>query len=93
MYKIDNQQDLMYSTGNSTQYCVITHKGKEFEKEYTYSFPGDTSDKESACQCRKHEVWFQSLSREDPLDEGIATHISILAWRIQGQRRLVSYSP
>ena len=24
----------MYSTGNSTQYCEITHKGKEFEKEY-----------------------------------------------------------
>ena len=24
----------------------------------------------------------QSLSQEDPLDEGMATHASILAWRI-----------
>ena len=25
---------------------------------------------------------FRSLGREDPLDEGMATHSSILAWRI-----------
>ena len=28
------------------------------------------------------ETWFRSLAREDPLEEGIATHSSILAWRI-----------
>ena len=28
------------------------------------------------------ETRIQSLGREDPLDEGIATHSSILAWRI-----------
>ena len=28
------------------------------------------------------ETWVQSLGREDPLDKGIATHSSILAWRI-----------
>ena len=27
-------------------------------------------------------MWVQSLSREDPLEEGVATHSSILAWRI-----------
>ena len=26
----------------------------------------------------------QSLGREDPLEEGMATHFSILAWRIPG---------
>ena len=26
--------------------------------------------------------WVQSLGEEDPLEEGIATHLSILAWRI-----------
>ena len=36
-------------------------------------------------------VW--SLGRENPLEEGLATHSSILAWRIQGQRSLVGYSP
>ena len=28
------------------------------------------------------ETWAQSLSREDPLKEGMATHSSALAWRI-----------
>ena len=28
------------------------------------------------------KTWVRSLSREDPLEEGMATHSSILAWRI-----------
>ena len=28
------------------------------------------------------EMWFTSLGREDPLKDGMATHTSILAWRI-----------
>ena len=28
------------------------------------------------------ETWFQSLSQEDPLEKGTATHSSPLAWRI-----------
>ena len=28
------------------------------------------------------ETWVQSLGLEDPLEEGMATHSSILAWRI-----------
>ena len=28
------------------------------------------------------ETWVQSLGGEDPLEEGMATHSSILAWRI-----------
>ena len=28
------------------------------------------------------EIWVRSLRWEDPLDEGMATHSSILAWRI-----------
>ena len=28
------------------------------------------------------ETWDLSLGREDPLEEGMATHSSILAWRI-----------
>ena len=27
-------------------------------------------------------MWVQSLRREDPLEEGMATHSSILAWTI-----------
>ena len=32
------------------------------------------------------ETWVQSLSWEDPLEEGMATHSSILAWRIPMDR-------
>ena len=28
------------------------------------------------------ETWVRSLGQEDPLEEGKATHSSILAWRI-----------
>ena len=27
-------------------------------------------------------TWVRSLGREDPLEEGMATHSSVLAWRI-----------
>ena len=27
-------------------------------------------------------MWVRSLGREDPLEKGMATHSSILAWRI-----------
>ena len=39
------------------------------------------------------ETQIQSLGREDPLEKEMATHSSILAWEIQGQRSLVGYSP
>ena len=28
------------------------------------------------------ETWVRSLGQEDPLEEGMATHSSVLAWRI-----------
>ena len=30
------------------------------------------------------EPWVRSLGREDPLEEDVATHSSILAWRVPG---------
>ena len=32
------------------------------------------------------ETWVRSLGREDPLEEGMATHSGILAWRIPTDR-------
>ena len=32
------------------------------------------------------ETWVQSLGWEDPLEEGMATHSSILGWRIPMDR-------
>ena len=54
-----------------------------------WGFPGGASDKEPGCQCRRHEKHrLRSLGQEDPLEEGTATHTTIL-----GQRSLVGYSP
>ena len=43
-----------------------------------------TSGKELACQCRgpKKDHWDRSLGGKDALEDGMATHSSILAWRI-----------
>ena len=30
------------------------------------------------------ETWVRSLGQEDPLEKGMATHSSVLAWRIPG---------
>ena len=41
--------------------------------------------KKPTCRYMRHkrqEMWVQSLGREDLLEEGMATHCSILAWRI-----------
>ena len=39
------------------------------------------------------ETGVQSLGWEDLLEKETATHSSILAWKIHGQRSLVNYSP
>ena len=42
-------------------------------------FPGGSDGKESASMW---DTQVRSLSQEDPLEKGMATHSSILAWRI-----------
>ena len=39
------------------------------------------------------ETWVQSLGQEDPLEEGMATHSSVLAWRIPIDRGTWQASP
>ena len=39
------------------------------------------------------ETWVWSLGQEDSLEEGRATHSSILTWRIPWTGSLVGYSP
>ena len=46
-------------------------------------FLGGSEDKESACNVdSRSKTWVPSLGSEDPLEEGMATHFSILDWRI-----------
>ena len=61
--------------------CVASH--------IYMGFPGGTSGKEPACQCRRHKkrgsspwIWVGSMGWEDPLEEATATHSQILAWKI-----------
>ena len=42
-------------------------------------FPGGSDSKESACNAEDHH---SILSQEDPLEKEMATHSSILAWKI-----------
>ena len=37
-------------------------------------------------------MWVQSLGWKDPLEKGMATHSSILAWKIARMGSLVGYS-
>ena len=46
------------------------------------SYPGGTSGKKPTVQCRRREMWVWLLIQEDTLEEGMATHSSILVWRI-----------
>ena len=45
-------------------------------------FPGGSLVKNPPASAGDKETWVQSLGQEDPLDKGMATHSSILAWRI-----------
>ena len=51
--------------------------------QYMYIwFPDGSSSKESASMQEIQETQVQSLDQKDPLEEEMATHSSILAWRI-----------
>ena len=62
---------------------IITHN--VYEKQisdllpFPWGFPGGTVVKN---RLSMQEPWVRSLGWEDPLEEEMATHSSILAWRI-----------
>ena len=45
-------------------------------------FPSGSVVKNLPAMQELQETWVQSLGLEDPLEDGTATHSSILAWRI-----------
>ena len=61
----------------------LSHQGSPYQMTTPIgSFPGGATGKEPACQCRRHEMWIWSLGQEHPLEKEMATHASILAWKI-----------
>ena len=63
-------------------------------KMMSLGFPGGTRGKEPPVNARDvRDVGLIPGSQEDPLEEGMTTHSSILPWKHHGQRSLVGYSP
>ena len=48
-------------------------------KRVKWGFPGGSDGKKICLQCRRQ---IPSLGLEDPLEKGMATHSSILAWNV-----------
>ena len=48
----------------------------------TKDFPSGSVVKSLPAMQDPQETWVQSLGQEDPLEEGMATHSSILDWKI-----------
>ena len=60
-----------------TASIAITASSFKHNKRHI-GLPRWLSGKDSACN---EGTWVQSLGQEDPLEEGMATHSSVLAWR------------
>ena len=56
-------------------------------------FPGGSVVKSLPAVLEMWEMQVQSLGLKDPLEKGLATHSSILAGELHGQKSLVGYSP
>ena len=57
-------------------------EGVGYPLQYWASLVAQTVENSLAMQ----KTWVQSLGWEDPLEEGMATHSSIFAWRIPEDR-------
>ena len=57
-------------------------KKKKSRYSHTWGFSGGLVAKNPPTVQETQETWVQSLGQEDPLEEGMATHSSTLAWRI-----------
>ena len=64
--------------------------GRRFRRLPT---PGGADGKGPACQCRRIRDGASIPVQEGTLEEGMATHSSVPAWRIPGQRSPVVYIP
>ena len=79
----EGQQNLLFQGQPALSEVIGIQEFSDIGRWYYYmGFPGGVSGKEPTCQSRGLETLVQSLGWEDPLEEGKATHSSILAWRI-----------
>ena len=64
--------------------CAADSSSISFSMRLSHSrgVPGGSAVKNLPAVQETQEMWARSLGREDPLEEGMATHSSTLAWRI-----------
>ena len=76
-----NSKVLLHSTDNYIQYSVTKSNGKNMKNNYIYIyiFPGGSAGKKLPAM---QETRVRSLFWEDPLENEMATHSSILAEEI-----------
>ena len=60
---------------------------------HIWGFPSGSGVKNPPAMQEMQEMWVWSLGQEEPMQKGMATHSSILAWWSHGQRSLEGYSP
>ena len=58
------------------------HTQKNHTNDPVRGFPGGSAVKNRPAMQELQERWVQALDREDPQEEGMGAHSSILAWRI-----------
>ena len=63
------------------EYLLLHKSTFTLQKSNEEGFPGGSVVKNPPA-VHEMEMWDRSLGRKDPLEEGMATHSSILAWRI-----------
>ena len=61
---------------------ILSHWVLEVRELSRKGFPGGSAVKNLPAIQETQEIWVQSLTQEDPLEQDMATHSSILAWRI-----------
>ena len=53
-----------------------------YKNHWTKGFPSSTSGKEPSCQCRRRRRQVLCMDWQDPQQEEMASHSSVLTWRI-----------
>ena len=74
---VETVSDFILWAPKSLQMVTAAMKLKD-----AYSLEASLVAQRLKCLPAMREIWVQSLDREDPLEREMATHFSILAWRI-----------
>ena len=85
-----SQHQGLFQWGSSLHQVAKVNRSALTRTWLVVSFPGGSVGKNLLA---KAGDTVQSLGREDPLKEEVATHSTTLASEIHGQRSLVGYSP